>query len=138
MPRSPCACWVSFCLMLGLTGCSCEVRLDTPVLAADPAPSPKRGPRTNAKGGREMAFIPPGEFLMGSDAEEIDRIWKKFAWKDEEKKFTKSEQPAHRVRIDGFWMYRNDVTVAQYRKFCDATKRAMPKPPSWGWTDTHP
>src|SRR5205814_877850 len=32
----------------------------------------------------------------------------------------------------------NDVTVAQYRKFCGATGRAMPAAPSWGWTDTHP
>ena len=75
---------------------------------------------------------------MGSDPDEIDRIWGKFNWKGDEKQFTKGEQPAHRVRVKGFWMYRNDVTVAQYRTFCDATGRSMPTAPSLGWTDTHP
>ena len=49
-----------------------------------------------------------------------------------------SEQPAHQVRVDGFWMYRRNVTVAQYRKFCAATKRSMPAAPSWGWDDNYP
>jgi len=30
------------------------------------------------------------------------------------------------------------ATVAQYRAFCTATKREMPKAPSWGWLDNHP
>jgi formylglycine-generating enzyme required for sulfatase activity len=85
-----------------------------------------------------MLFIPPGEFLMGSDPEEIDLIWEKFSWQGEEKQFTQGEQPAHRVRVAGFWMYRSHVTVAQYRKFCGATGRAMPAVPPSGWTDAHP
>ena len=35
-------------------------------------------------------------------------------------------------------MYRNTVTVAQYRKFCQQTNRAMAKRPSWGHIDNHP
>ena len=46
--------------------------------------------------------------------------------------------PRHRVQMDGFWMYRNDVTVAQFRKFCAETGQAMPKEPAWGWHDDHP
>src|SRR5579862_7981981 len=35
-------------------------------------------------------------------------------------------------------MYKNDVTVAEYRAFCTATGRAMPPAPAWGWIDSHP
>jgi formylglycine-generating enzyme required for sulfatase activity len=32
-----------------------------------------------------------------------------------------NERPAHRVRVDGFWMDRHDVTNAEFRKFVRAT-----------------
>jgi predicted permease len=94
--------------------------------------------RVNPIDGAEMVFIPPGAFLMGSDAAELDQIWRKFNWPESWKQHTLSEQPAHQVRVDGFWMYRRNVTVAQYRKFCAATKRSMPAAPSWGWDDNYP
>jgi formylglycine-generating enzyme required for sulfatase activity len=31
------------------------------------------------------------------------------------------EKPAHRVRVDGFWMDETDVTNAQFRAFVEAT-----------------
>jgi formylglycine-generating enzyme required for sulfatase activity len=52
-----------------------------------------------------MVWIPGGEFTMGTDL--------KSAWAD--------EKPAHRVRVDGFWMDETDVTNAQFRKFVQAT-----------------
>jgi formylglycine-generating enzyme required for sulfatase activity len=52
-----------------------------------------------------MRWIPGGEFTMGSDSD--------LAWAD--------EKPAHRVRVDGFWMDETDVTNAQFRKFVKAT-----------------
>jgi formylglycine-generating enzyme len=52
-----------------------------------------------------MVWIPGGEFTMGTD----DRI----GWTD--------EKPAHRVRVNGFWMDETDVTNAQFRAFVDAT-----------------
>ena len=38
----------------------------------------------------------------------------------------------------GFWIYRNEVTVAQYRKFCEKTGCRMPEEPPWGWKDDEP
>jgi formylglycine-generating enzyme required for sulfatase activity len=32
-----------------------------------------------------------------------------------------AERPAHRVRVDGFWMDETDVTNAQFRAFVEAT-----------------
>lgn len=62
-------------------------------------------------------YIAPGEFIMGSDPAEIDAAWGKFKWKDEWKEFAKDEYPSHCVRVDGFWMYRHDVTNRQFQKF---------------------
>lgn len=51
--------------------------------------------------GMEFAFIPVGEFLMGSSDTEIGR--------------NKDEEPQHRVTIkEGFYMGRYEVTQAQY------------------------
>ena len=50
-----------------------------------------------------MAWIPGGTFTMGSDAHYPE------------------EAPAHRVRVEGFWIDRAPVTNAQFRKFVKAT-----------------
>ena len=78
--------------------------------------------KINPKDGATMVWIPAGVFTMGRDVEEAADY----------------EKPAHKVILDGFWMYQYDVTVAQYRKFCEATKREMPEKPHWGWHNTHP
>lgn len=52
-----------------------------------------------------MAWIPGGEFTMGTDSP--------LGWED--------EKPAHRVRVDGFLMDETDVTNSQFRKFVEAT-----------------
>jgi formylglycine-generating enzyme required for sulfatase activity len=92
----------------------------------------------NPRDGAEMVWIPGGEFLMGSDPKEIDEIWRKFRWPKDWKPYTQDESPKHRVSVGGFWMYQYEVTVARYRKFCQATGHAMPPEPPWGWLDDHP
>jgi len=53
----------------------------------------------------EMVWIPGGEFTMGTDSP-IGKA---------------DEKPAHRVRVDPFWMDEHEVTNAQFRQFVDAT-----------------
>ena len=79
----------------------------------------KEKPKTkiNPIDGAEMVWIPGGTFQMGSD------------------KGQKDEKPMHQQKVAGFWMYRHDVTVAQFRKFCESTKRQMPAAPDWGQID---
>ena len=45
----------------------------------------------------------------------------------------RNEQPAHRVRVDGFWMDDHEVTNAQFRRFVEATGyvTTAEKPPDW-------
>src|SRR5262245_24820595 len=52
-----------------------------------------------------MVWVPGGEFTMGTDSE--------LGWAD--------EKPAHRVRVDGFWMDETEVTNAQFRTFVEDT-----------------
>jgi sulfatase modifying factor 1 len=61
---------------------------------------------TQASGGDHsgMVWIPGGEFQMGTDAND--------AWPD--------EKPAHRVRVDGFWIDECEVTNGQFRLFVEA------------------
>jgi serine/threonine-protein kinase len=76
--------------------------------------------RANPKDQAEMVFVPAGTFTMGDSSGDSD------------------ERPAHKVYLDGFWIYKTPVTVAQYRKFCEVTHREMPDEPNWGWQDDHP
>jgi len=49
-----------------------------------------------------------------------------------------NEMPIHEVELDDFYIGRYEVTVKEYREFCDATSRDMPKEPMWGWDEKHP
>jgi sulfatase modifying factor 1 len=52
-----------------------------------------------------MTWIPGGEYVMGTDDEES------YA----------HERPAHRVRIDGYWIDQTEVTNQQFTEFVEAT-----------------
>jgi formylglycine-generating enzyme required for sulfatase activity len=68
----------------------------------------------------EVILVKGGTFSMGrADAE-------------------RDEAPVHRVTVHDFSIGKYPVTVGQYKKFCEATKRKMPKAPDWGWHDDHP
>jgi len=101
-------------------------RVEAPALASAaarwrPGAGARVGDRkTNPKDGAVALWVPAGEFIMGSDDGADD------------------EKPQRTVYLDGFWMYRTEVTVGQYRKFCSQMGREMPDPPSWGWKDDHP
>lgn len=70
----------------------------------------------------EMITVEGGTFTMG----------------DTEMEGEKNEQPTHQVTLKTFKIAKTETTVAQWRAYCNATGRAMPETPSWGWTDSHP
>jgi formylglycine-generating enzyme required for sulfatase activity len=65
-----------------------------------------------------MVFIPGGDFMMGTETDSEAR---------------KDESPAHKVRVDGFWMDVNEVTNAQFAEFVKATGfvTEAEKKPDW-------
>lgn len=75
----------------------------------------------------ELVWVPSGVFTMGTvgitrllPATDAARV------RDDNDGGRYTESPAHTVMLDGYWIYRHEVTVGQYRKFCQATKRKMP------------
>lgn len=78
--------------------------------------------RVNPKDGAMMVWVPAGSFMMGADAS-VDIA---------------SVKPRHKVYLDGYWIYKTEVTVAQFQHFCTVTGYPMPKAPPWGWIDNHP
>jgi len=92
--------------------------------------------RVNPKDGAEMVLVPAGEFLMGTSEEDI-AAWLAAHPTDERELFA-DELPQRSVYLDAYYIYKTEVTVAQYRQFCQATGREMPPMPSWGWQDAHP
>jgi formylglycine-generating enzyme required for sulfatase activity len=65
----------------------------------------RSSPRPPGEAPPGMVWISGGEFTMGTDSD--------LGHAD--------EKPAHRVRVDGFWMDETDVTNAQFRAFVKAT-----------------
>jgi len=68
-----------------------------------------------------MVVVEGGIFSMGSTQNE-------------------DEKPIHNVTLNSFSIGKFEVTVAEYKAFCNATNYPMPKDltPGGGWTDTHP
>ena len=53
------------------------------------------------------------------------------------KKWFGNELPRHEVCVDGFWMGKYEVTVAEFRKFIEATSHRMTaKDRNWSWCMT--
>ena len=68
-------------------------------------------------GPKGMAWIPGGEFLMGSD----------------HKKSQANEKPTHKVKVSGFWMDTTHVTNDQFAQFVKETnyKTTAEQIPDW-------
>ncbi|MEI7833533.1 MAG: SUMF1/EgtB/PvdO family nonheme iron enzyme [bacterium] len=70
-----------------------------------------QGQRINPIDGATMVWVPGGSFSVGKR----DKYTYNSHWR------------CRQVTVSGYWLYQHDVTVAQYRNFCAATKRALPK-----------
>lgn len=68
----------------------------------------------------ELVFVKGGTFKMGTTEE------------------NKAEMPVHTVTVSDFSIGKYEVTVSQYRVFCEESGRIMPSQPEWGWEDNYP
>jgi formylglycine-generating enzyme required for sulfatase activity len=68
---------------------------------------------------KELCAIPGGTFMMGTN--DYD-----------------DEKPVHEVTLSPFRIGKTPVTAQMWAEYCDATGRAMPTAPDWGWVVDHP
>lgn len=64
---------------------------------------------------QEMVLVPGGSFIMGRNPNPDSRY---------------VDNPAHKVRVDSFYLDKYEVTNAQYYEFCQETGRSLPE--FWG------
>lgn len=64
--------------------------------------------------GAEMVLVPAGEFVMGSDGDELDRL------KASRESFG-DEIPRHRVYLNAFYIDKYEVTNARFQQFVQVT-----------------
>ncbi|MDX1931771.1 MAG: formylglycine-generating enzyme family protein [Capsulimonadales bacterium] len=101
----------------------------------------------NPVDGATLVSVVGGTFQMGSREDDVRRLWSEMGWED--RWFAghvaePGELHAHTVEIDGFRMYRDPVTIGQYRRFMQATGHPAPVDPTvhgpWNsaWQDGRP
>ncbi|MCX6046427.1 MAG: SUMF1/EgtB/PvdO family nonheme iron enzyme [Chloroflexi bacterium] len=89
---------------------------NTPLPTPTP-PLPAGATRINRPDGAVYAWIPPGEFTMGSSI--TDTL------------ADAAERPPHQVMLDGFWIMQTEVTNAQYKRCVEAGVCEQPGNSRW-------
>lgn len=104
----------------------------TESLQPSPPSTPVEAPKSinlsttiTGKDGAEMVLIPAGEFIMGSNVEEVERILRTVQGMRRE--WMIDEIPAHRVYLDAFYIDKYEVSNALYEQFMQATGRKQPE-----------
>ncbi|MEC0239772.1 formylglycine-generating enzyme family protein [Paenibacillus dokdonensis] len=86
----------------------------------------------NPKDGATLIWVPSGTFMMGSNEFEVRQLWRKNEWHEDwfnaqvGGKDWVGELFPHEVEIDGFWVYRDLITIGQYYSFMQDTGHPTP------------
>jgi formylglycine-generating enzyme required for sulfatase activity len=106
----------------------------------------------NDRDAAALVWVRSGTFVMGSAPPDVAALWAANRW-DEHwfqavggalcgRDFVGELHP-HEVELDGFWLYRDVVTIGQYAAFMAATGHPAPVAPTHGawnsaWRDGRP
>ena len=75
-------------------------------------PGTRLGQEIAGPAGITLVWVPAGTFLMGSTQEDFDWVAEELGWIPSS---YDHEKPAHEVELNGFWLGRTEVTVAQWQ-----------------------
>jgi len=75
--------------------------------------------RANTSGIIDLVLVEGGSFTMGNILGEED------------------EKPAHVVQLSNFYISKHEITVKQYKEYCEKTRKSMPES-NVQWLDYHP
>jgi len=80
--------------------------------------------------GAAMVLVPAGEFSMGSDGDELDRVQAR-------REIYGNEIPRHQVYLDAFYIDTYEVINARFQQFVQATGyRTQAEREGWGYVST--
>jgi formylglycine-generating enzyme required for sulfatase activity len=112
------AIFVAIVLSFTMSGCGDGV---TPAPPGSPPPAKELGPSLSdtwirSTDGMVMVYVPAGEFQMGSTDAQVDAALEMCNAQIGgcERAWYETEQPAHAVALDGFWLDQTEVTNDQY------------------------
>lgn len=105
--------WLFLLLLLGIGVCASTTYGAPPIPSNIPsiAPTPtakeliQGTTQTCSADGMIMVYVPPGEFLMGSDEADGTKLGVRIY---------DNEFPKHEVAVSGFWIDQTEITNAQY------------------------
>ena len=98
-----------------------ELSPSTQVPAQPPASASLGDTWTRPADEMVMVYVRAGEFPMGSTHAQLDEAFALCSqFQTCLREAFESEQPAHTVAVDGFWIDRTEVTNAQYRRCVEA------------------
>ncbi|MFQ5645933.1 MAG: formylglycine-generating enzyme family protein [bacterium] len=75
--------------------------------------------------GSDMIYIPGGEFKLGTDKDREPEIPDSYGFSQPP---YQDETPRQLVHVDGFYIDKYEVTIAEYREFLKAKQRPEPEP----------
>jgi formylglycine-generating enzyme required for sulfatase activity len=90
----------------------------TATLEETAMPTPSPTPTSSASRPAGMIWIPAGEFLMGSNPDQVEQAAE---WCNCNKRTFEDEQYLHEVYLDGYYIDRYEVTNQQFQAFVDAS-----------------
>ena len=74
-----------------------------------------------------MAYIPSGEFIMGSEDVDTEGLAKEFG--ERRGRYYEDEKPVRKIFLKGFYINKYEVTNMEYKTF--VTAAGYPPPPTW-------
>lgn len=80
---------------------------------------------THPRDGAITVDVPSGEFIMGIDEPDADRIARDLGFKQADDLWAWEAYPRRKISVSGFFVDKTELTVERWQKYVKATGAAM-------------